>query len=359
MYELKKRKGIAIVEIVKKKRVRTLIKRYGMMIMLIVLMLVGTFLPLPYYIYRPGTADPLNEVVAVSDRDKQSDTGDFHLVTVRGGQATPIQLLLAQFSDYQDVYDLEDVFPEGYDRDDYMREQLLVMENSQQAATLVAYDLAGVDYTVNYEGVYVVDVLEGMPAADALAMGDKILEVNGEKITDADHLISLVDGYDEGDTLTFTVKREAETFDTAIELVPFPDQPENVGIGIQLVTNREVSLSREVEFFSGDIGGPSAGLVLTLELYDQLTAGDLTHGKKIAGTGEVDYEGNVGRIGGVDKKVVAADEEGCDIFFAPNENGREDSNYQLAKQTKEAIGSDMVIVPVDTVSDALDYLNNL
>ncbi len=337
----------------------TLIKRYGMTIVLIVLMLVGTFLPLPYYIYRPGTADPLDEVVAVSDRDAQSDTGDFHLVTVRGGQATPIQLLLSQFSDYQDVYALEDVFPEGYDRDGYMREQLLVMENSQQAATLVAYELAGVDYTINYEGVYVVNVLDGMPAADVLEMGDKILEVNGEKIKDADHLITVVDGYDNGDALAFTIKREEETFDTAIELVPFPDQPENVGIGIQLVTNREVSLSREVEFFSGDIGGPSAGLVLTLELYDQLTEGDLTHGKKIAGTGEVDYDGNVGRIGGIDKKVVAADDEGCMIFFAPNEDGREDSNYQIAKQTAEAIDSDMVIVPVDTVSDALDYLNNL
>lgn len=336
-----------------------MMKRYGMTIVLIVLMLVGTFLPLPYYIYRPGTADPLNEVVAVSNRDNQSDTGDFHLVTVRGGQATPIQLLLAQFSDYQDVYELEDVFPEGYDRDDYMTEQLLVMENSQQAATLVAYELAGVDYTVNYEGVYVVNVLDEMPAADVLEMGDKILEVNGEKITDANHLITMVDGYDKGDRLTFTVKRGDETFDLTIELVPFPDQPEEFGIGIQLVTNREVSLSREVEFFSGDIGGPSAGLVLTLELYDQLTAGDLTHGKKIAGTGEVDYDGNVGRIGGVDKKVVAADEEGCEIFFVPNENGREDSNYQIAKQTKEAIGSDMVIVPVDTVSDALKYLNNL
>ncbi|MGM0522428.1 MAG: SepM family pheromone-processing serine protease [Bacillota bacterium] len=334
-------------------------KRYGMTIVLIAFMLVGTFLPLPYYIYRPGTADPLNEVVTVSDRDDQSETGDFHLVTIRGGQATPIQLLLSQFSDYQDVYALEDVFPEGYDRDDYMREQLLVMENSQQAATLVAYDLADVDYTVNYEGVYVVDVLEGMPAADVLEAGDKILEVSGEKIKDANHLITVVDEYDKGDALTFTVKREAETFDTAIALVPFPDQPENVGIGIQLVTNREVSLSREVEFFSGDIGGPSAGLVLALELYDQLTAGDLTHGKKIAGTGEVDYDGNVGRIGGVDKKVVAADKEGCEIFFAPNEKGRVDSNYQLAKQTKEAIDSDMVIVPVDTVSDALDYLNDL
>lgn len=335
-----------------------MIKRYGPTIFLVILMLVGTFLPLPYYIYRPGTADPLNEVVLVENRDEQSETGDFHLVTVRGSQATPIQFMLAQFDPFQEVYDIDDVFPEGYDRDNYMSEQLLVMENSQQAATLIAFDLAGVDYNVDYEGVYVVNVMEGMPANDVLKMGDKILAVEGEKVKDANHLIKMVDAGQVGDKLTFTVKRDENTFDETIELVSFPNE-EGFGIGIHLVTNREVALSREVEFSSGDIGGPSAGLVLTLELYDQLTAGDLTQGKKIAGTGEIDYDGNVYRIGGVDKKVVAADEAGCQIFFAPNEGGHDESNYSIAKETAEAIETDMVIVPVDTVKDALDYLKNM
>src|SRR5690625_3309503 len=99
--------------------------------------------------------------------------------------------------------------------------------------------------------------------------------------------------------------------------------------------------------------------MFSLEIYDQLTKQDLTHGYEIGGTGEVDYNGNVIRIGGIDKKVIAADKEGCDIFFAPNEGGAKDSNYSVAKNTAEEIGTDMKIVPVDTFKDAFEYLQGL
>ena len=69
--------------------------------------------------------------------------------------------------------------------------------------------------------------------------------------------------------------------------------------------------------------------MFSLEIYDQLTEEDLTRGYHIAGTGEIDYEGNVHRIGGIDKKIVAADKEGIDIFFAPNENGKEGPTMRL------------------------------
>src|SRR5699024_11578609 len=76
-----------------------------------------------------------------------------------------------------------------------------------------------------------------------------------------------------------------------------------------------------VNIKSGDIGGPSAGLMFSLEIYNQLTEKDITKGYNIAGTGAIDSDGNVERIGSIDKKVVAADEEGVEIFFAPNEQG--------------------------------------
>src|SRR5699024_11199874 len=95
------------------------------------------------------------------------------------------------------------------------------------------------------------------------------------------------------------------------------------------------------------------------EIYDQLTEEDLTKGYEMAGTGEIDYDGNVLRIGGSDKKVIAADKEGCDIFFAPNENGAQDSTYTVAKKTAEEISNDMDIVSVDTFADALDYIQQL
>ncbi|MGJ9460584.1 SepM family pheromone-processing serine protease [Oceanobacillus sp. CF4.6] len=312
---------------------------------------------LPYYIQKPGGANPLNPIVEVSEGFESE--GDMHLVTVSGLQATPIQYIMARMFSYQDILPLDQVFPEGISQDDYMHAQLQVMESSQEAATVVAYEAAGEDIIIDYNGVYVVSVVEGMPAEGKLETGDRIIGIDGNEIKESADLIDYVDSKKKNTVITIEFVRNEETLSEEITLEEFTEIENKVGIGISLVTDRNVSVEPEIEFTSGNIGGPSAGLMFSLEIYDQLTEEDLTNGLEIAGTGEVDYEGNVLRIGGIDKKIVAADKEGIDIFFAPNENGANNSNYQLAVNTAEDINADMEIVPVDTFEDALDYLNQL
>lgn len=55
--------------------------------------------------------------------------------------------------------------------------------------------------------------------------------------------------------------------------------------------------------------------MFTLEILDQLLDEDLTKGYAIAGTGEMLIDGSVGRIGGIDYKVIAADRDGMEIFL--------------------------------------------
>ncbi|WP_163970762.1 SepM family pheromone-processing serine protease [Oceanobacillus halotolerans] len=312
---------------------------------------------LPYYIYKPGGADPLNPVVEVENGF--TSEGDMHLVTVRGGQATPIQYLGAQFFPYTEIRPLKDVRPEGVTEDEYMHAQLQMMENSQEASTVVAYEAANANISIRYNGVYVVSVVEGMPAEDKLMMGDRITGVDGFEIKNAEDLTSYVGEKEAGDKITVEFEREEKNQTVTLTLDTFDSSNGKVGMGIQLVTDRKVEEHPKVNFSSGQIGGPSAGLMFSLEIYDQLTEQDLTKGYQIAGTGEVDYNGNVIRIGGIDKKVIAADREGCDIFFAPNENGASGSNYEVAKETAMDIETEMEIVPVDTFEDALQYLQNL
>ncbi|MDX8044914.1 SepM family pheromone-processing serine protease [Gracilibacillus sp. S3-1-1] len=312
---------------------------------------------LPYYIHKPGHADSLTGVIEVEGATESE--GDMHLVTIQSGRATPFQYLLASLRDYEDIVPVEDVLLEGMTDQQYREMQLMMMESSQEASTVVAYEAAGKDIDISYNGVYVVSVVDGMPADGVLQSADEIVEIDGQQINEADDLIDYVSSKQAGDTISLTVNREEETLHKEITLESLEELDGSVGMGIQLVTNRKVTVSPEVTFSSGGIGGPSAGLMFSLDIYNQLTDEDLTHGLQVVGTGEIDYQGNVGRIGGIDKKVVAADRDGCDIFFAPNENGREDSNYQIAKQTAEDIGTDMKIVPVDTFSDALEYLENV
>lgn len=326
----------------------------------LITVLIAAFLGgyrLPFYIYKPGGADELDPVVEVED-GYDSD-GQMHLVTVRGGQATPIQYLLAKIRPFHEVYPLEDIRPEGISESEYYNAQLHMMESSQEAAVVVAYESAGKKIDIQYEGVYVMNILKGMPAEEVLKPGDRIIKVDDMEIHKSDKLVEYVEGMGEDDSITLTIQRDGEKITKKVELAPFPKQKDKVGIGITLVTDRSIEVEPDVKFKSGEIGGPSAGLMFSLEIYDQLTENDITKGYQIAGTGEISYEGEVGRIGGIDKKVVAADDDGCDIFFAPNEGGKKGSNYEVAKKTAKKIGTDMKIVPVDTFQDALDYLKEL
>lgn len=312
---------------------------------------------LPYYIQRPGGADALNPIVKVEDGYESE--GDMHLVTVSGLQATPIQYVLAKIMPNTEILPLDQVFPEGISQKEYMEAQLQVMESSQEAATVVAYTASGSDITIEYNGVYVVSVVEGMPADGVLQMGDRIIGIDNKPIKEANDLIHYVEQKKENDVVSIKFVRDDKTLTKDITLKNFDQLDDKVGVGISLVTDRNVTVDPDVHFASGNIGGPSAGLMFSLEIYDQLTEKDLTKGYQIAGTGEIDYDGNVHRIGGIDKKIVAADREGIDIFFAPNEHGAKDSNYEIAKKKAEEIGTDMKIIPVDTFDDALSYLEKL
>ena len=139
----------------------------------------------------------------------------------------------------------------------------------------------------------------------------------------------------------------------------FKEHPDHVGLGITLDDYTRVITSPKVTIDSEQIGGPSAGLMFSLEIYNQLTDGDLTKGYQIAGTGTIDEDGKVGPIGGIEQKIVAADQSGADIFFAPNEGGSTNSNYHAAVVVAKDIHSNMKIVPVDRFEDAVAYLEQL
>lgn len=326
-------------------------------LLLITIIFFSATYQLPYYIYKPGNADALNPIVAVENGYESE--GEMHLVTVSGLQATPLQYIMAKLMKYNEILPLEEVKPKGISDEDYMHAQLQMMESSQQSSVVVAYQAAGKEIEILYNGVYVMSVVEGMPAESKLKVGDRITGIDEEVIKEADDLISYIETKKANDTVRLKINRDDRTLTEDITLKSFADTKDKIGLGIQLVTDRTIEVTPEVHFSSGKIGGPSAGLMFALEIYDQLTEHDLTKGHQIIGTGALDYNGNVERIGGIDKKVIAADKAGCEIFFAPFENGATDSNYELAKKTANEINSKMKIVPVDTFAEAVTFLEEL
>src|SRR5699024_9210185 len=137
-----------------------------------------------------------------------------------------------------------------------------------------------------------------------------------------------------------------------------PDSNGRAGLGIEFEEQIKLETEPKVDIRTEDIGGPSAGLMFTLELMNRLVDVDLTKGYNIAGTGEMLEDGSVGRIGGIDFKVMAADRQDIEIFFAPDDelpdevkkkNPQLRSNYEEAKETADKIGTKMKVVPVKTI----------
>ena len=105
--------------------------------------------------------------------------------------------------------------------------------------------------------------------------------------------------------------------------------------------------------------GGSAGLLQTLMIYNKLVDEDITRGLKISGTGGIDIHGNVTAIGGIRQKVLGAIKDDVDIYFAPNLNTAEGNLYDIAVAVRDEKNSNMVIVPVNHIQDAIDYLRSL
>lgn len=333
-------------------------KRYIRTIALIALLLVfSTFFKLPYYVTMPGTAEPLRPLVEVKGGYKEK--GKFMLTTVRMGQANLFSFVFAHMSKYNELYRIDEVRQQGENDEEYTHRQLKMMENSKETAIAVAYKKANKPVSYRNKGVYVLYVVDSMPAAKYLKSGDQLVAIDGRRIDEADEFIQYVSEKKKGERVHLTYKRSGKEKTATLALAPFPNEKNRIGLGVSVMTDRDIVTDPPVHIESDEIGGPSAGLMFALEVYNQLVPEDLTKGYDIAGTGTINIDGEVGPIGGISQKVIAAHKAGADIFFAPNERGAKHSNYKEAVKTAKDIGTKMKIVPVDTFDDAVQFLQKL
>ncbi|GIP33003.1 SepM family pheromone-processing serine protease [Paenibacillus sp. J2TS4] len=332
------------------------------------------FIPLPYYIYKPGSAENIRPMVEIP-QGGQPESGSFMLTTVGVVNSNLIGYLYAQWSDLYELRPKETVRREGETEREYNKRQEYNMVTSQSSAIQVAYQKAGIPYRIDNVGIIVLQVAQEMPAYGKLQAGDIIKEVDGRTAAAASELTEYLQSKSAGDEVSVTFQRGSATKTETIALGQLPSDKDDPvekprpGLGVTIGTLQEVRAedeAKQVYVKAGNIGGPSAGLMFSLEIYNQLVEEDITKGYRIAGTGELDVHGNVGVIGGIQFKVVAAHREGADIFFAPEDwipepgqNFAPIPNASIAEEQAKKIKTEMKIVPVRTVDDALAYLKSL
>lgn len=184
------------------------------------------------------------------------------------------------------------------------------------------------------ETAVVSQVVKGTPAYGKLEAGDVIIGVDGHEVDGPDAAVKLITNRKPGATVKLTVERDGKQVVYDLTTTTMKDDPTKPRIGIALGTGFDFPI--QVDNNIGDrIGGPSAGMMFALGIYDKLTPGALTGGLKVAGTGTIDADGTVGEIGGVRQKIVGASRAGAKVFLVPaancSEARQQDTTLRLVK----------------------------
>lgn len=311
----------------------------------------------PYYTLSPGPVYDTSDFIEVED-GFISDKGELFFLTVSLKEANIFEYAAGRLDERVTIRAREAVRPPGVSEDDLRRESLDLMEQSKQDATFVALTKLGYEVTFIGTGALVIETVPDSAADGVLMPNDIIIQMDGRTVAFRSDIIDQLGDLDIGDGVTFVVERPAgdssdeyEVESVELTLGPHTDDPTRPMVGILLGNNDPIiEFPVMVEIDSNNIGGSSAGLMFTLQIMDQLTEDEITKGYRIAGTGTIRRDGTVGPIGGVRQKVYGAIDAGAHAVLIPAANFEE---------ALEAAGDDIQLVRIETVDDALAFLDSL
>ena len=317
-------------------------KSFALVLCLGLVFAVG-YVRLPYYSIGPGPAREVEPLIDIQGRPTYSSAGKLIMTTVTFRQLTPATALFAWLDPSLSVVHKDVLYPSNETVEVEHQRSLSDMDQSKiDATSVVLTKLEGYPDT-HGRGALIETTFQGCPADGKLHAGDLIVAIDHKPVITRQQASRILSAAKPGDPLDFEVRAAGETSDIEVAkgTCPGTDTP-LVGITILSAFPFPVNIS------SGDIGGPSAGLMFALGLYDELTPGDLTQGRTIAGTGTIALDGKVGPIGGIRDKVEAATRVGATVFLVPKDN--------MAELNGVDTGG-MKLIAVGAFQEALDALS--
>ena len=295
-------------------------------VIVVVLALVGSAMPVPYVALMPGptsntlgTNDKGQPLIRIDGRKTYPDEGhlNFTTVTYRGGPGGRIDLFTALrgwLDSDTAIVPEETIFPKDESQKQVDEENTRQMQDSQQSAEAAALRELGITVPTR---VVVDGVQKGRPADGKLKPGDEITALDGAKVTSVSQVTGSMAKREIGAPATLTYTRGGKEEKATLKTVADPTGKRAV---VGVVLSDQYKFPFKIDISIGDIGGPSAGLMFSLAIVDKLTPGPLTQGKFFAGTGTITPEGEVGPIGGIQQKMIAARKAGATVFLTPKDN---------------------------------------
>ena len=304
-----------------------------------------------YYFMSPGP--PYQWDIDYGDTEYYDFDGNLFQLTVRRDEASALIYLWSYVDNSFDLYPREVILPKGISPQELSEISIQNMKTSENVAIAVALKNLNYDIDSKGDGVLVVGILDDSPVKDKLLKGDLLTTINNEQIFSASEFIATLRKYDIGETVTIGLTRDIDGVDTEIsistQLIEHIEYDNEPMVGFLATTvNERFDFPFEIDIKTGNVGGPSAGLMMALNVYNNLIPNDITNSLIVAGTGTIEIDGSVGPVGGIRQKVIAAKRAGSELILVPT------ANYEEASPLST---DETAIVAVDSFEEALKVIS--
>ena len=307
-------------------------------LLFIALMIIVIEIELPYYIEAPGGTINLSKRI---DNNYNKKNGSLNMLYVTEYKGNIVTVLLSKIIKSWDLYEISNQQISNEDSEDIYLRNKVMLENSIQNATFVAYNYAGKKIDIKDKQNIIIATTKN----NGLEIGDIVLSIDDLEVDNIKTIKDYLNTLNTNDNVNIKIKRNAKEKIITVTL------DEDKLLGIMLVTNYKYDINDDlnIAFKSGE-GGSSGGLILSLGIYSEITGIDILKGRNIAGTGTIDIDGNVGEIDGVKYKIAGAVKNKMDVILVSP------YNYEEAKKVIQDNNYDIELVKVSTFKEAIDYL---
>jgi PDZ domain-containing protein len=329
------------------KNLGNFIKDNLLFFILLVLILVCTVIKVPYAVEMPGGTIDLSDRVTVNGDELDID-GSFNMAYVTMVDGSIPYVLIGLINPDWEVIPESDLTGENETMEDTTTRDRIFLEQSKNYAITAALEASGKEYKIvndNYKIIYI-----DSKADTDIKIDDILLSYDGKKIDSLDKFKEYISTKNVGESIKLVVDRSGKEEEVTAKI--YQSEDGNKYIGVSIVNLFDIESEYDIKIKSElSESGPSGGMMMALMIYCGITGEDLTGGKKIVGTGTIGENGVVGEIGGVKYKLMGAHKAKADVFLVPKDN------YEEAIKVKKEKGYDISIVSVETLDDAIKYLN--
>jgi PDZ domain-containing protein len=320
------------------------------LVLIAVGLLVAVALPLPYVVLSPGPViDVLGApggkpLITISGAPTYPTAGQLDLTTVSesGGPygRTGLTRVLGGWVDPSiAVVPTALLYPPDETQQQVEQQNSEQMLQSQDSAVIAALRHLRLPVVLT---VSVASVTKGGPSDGKLEPGDRIIAVDGTRVSTGEDVRAQVRKRNPGQKVLFEVDRKGQRMTVGVVAAASAQDPQVAVVGF--LPRDGYASTVKVTIKLEDVGGPSAGLMFTLGIIDKLTAVQENGGAHVAGTGTIDSDGKVGAIGGIRQKMAGARAEGATVFLVPASN---------CAEAMMAVPAALRLVRVTNVDDAL------